>query len=383
MAEPQTLVRNAGVEELVAVLRTNHARKIDIVAPVSHLSADAGRLVVSGGAQILTEDGVTSADGVFLPTLVADGGIADRLGIPPGYLTRCRNTNLQTYDDNVNGWLRHDSNQDKLFLVRGFRDDTNPDGGIARAFLSNSYKPIDDLDVLMTVIEGINEAGVQTQIAGCHLTDRRMYAQFTCEDVAINAAELVRGYRYGGRTGEQLPMVFAGFEVSNSEVGLGAMQFAPRIVFQVCTNGQTVRMDAFRAQHLGVKLEAGAIDWSTRTQDANLALIRSMTVDSVRKFLSPQYVQALVDGMTAKAATPVSKPQETVQHVVKTLRYSEAQQDAILAAFINGGISTAGGVMHAVTAVAQAHPDADLAADLEADSFQVLDLAAAFARAHA
>ena len=50
--------------------------------------------------------------------------------------------------------------------------------------------------------------------------------------------------------------------------------------------------------------------------------------------------------------------------------------DAILGHFIRGGQLTAGGVMQAVTSVAQTLDDADAAHELEAQAVRVLDLAA-------
>jgi hypothetical protein len=50
--------------------------------------------------------------------------------------------------------------------------------------------------------------------------------------------------------------------------------------------------------------------------------------------------------------------------------------DAILAHFIRGGQLTAGGVMQAVTSVAQTLDDGDTAHDLEAQALRAMDLAA-------
>lgn len=44
--------------------------------------------------------------------------------------------------------------------------------------------------------------------------------------------------------------------------------------------------------------------------------------------------------------------------------------------FIRGGSLTAGGMMHAVTSVAQTLPDADAAHDLESQALRVLQLTA-------
>lgn len=381
MTEPRTLTRNANIQDLHAVLLGQHARKIDIIAPVDTLLADAGRLVVRGDPQV-TADGVTE-DSVYLPTAICDGGIADRLGIPPGYLSKLRDKSIGMYDENINGWLTHPDHAGKKFLVRCL---SNEDGqAVARAFLSDSYKVIDNLDVMMTIMDGLREAGVEVEIVACDLTDRRMYLRVKCEAVALAVPELVRGYRspYNGKTGEELPLMFAGFEVSNSEVGHGAFSIAPRVILQVCDNGMTRRFDAVRSQHLGGKLEdTGQIVWSEATQEKNLALIRSMTVDAVTRFLSGDYLQKVAAEMAAEAGVEIAKPEDTIQHVAKTMRYTEAQQEDILRMFIKGGATTAIGVMHAVTASAQNQQDADLAADMEADSMRVLSLAAAHGRAN-
>jgi hypothetical protein len=59
------------------------------------------------------------------------------------------------------------------------------------------------------------------------------------------------------------------------------------------------------------------------------------------------------------------------------LPFTDAQQADILNHFIRGGDVTAGGVMHAVTSVAQTLADADAAHEMESLALRALDLAAA------
>lgn len=383
MTEPRTITRHATLEDLVQVLRGEQPRKYDIVAPASTLLADFGRLALKGTEAVLAEDGVGSADGVYRPTRVADDGIAERLGIPPGYLATLRDKNLSLYDDNVNGWLTHELIKTKNFFIRLLRGGSPVDGedGVVRAFLSDHYRPIEHLDVLMTVLEGIQTAGVKVRIAGADLSDRRMYVRIVSEDVKALAPELLHGYRspFTGETGKDNPVVFAGFEVSNSEVGHGAFSIVPRIEIQVCTNGQTWRSQAIRAQHLGGRLEPGAVVWSDETQAKNLELIRLKSADAIRSFLDKDWLQRQIDGLTEQAGIEVAKPEETIQVVAQKLRYTEAQQNDILRMFIKGGQTTTGGVMQAVTASAQNQTDADVASDMEADAVRALELAVAHA----
>ena len=393
MTAPRTLARNASLEDIVAILRTNQARKLDVVVPASKIRSENGVLVVSDMLD-LTGGGVTTVDGHYLPTAIADAQIGEKLGIPGPYLATMRDKRPDLYDKNVNGWLhgnagpRGDENwplyppDPRNFLLRLFRPGDDGELGVARSLLSDAYKPIEDLDVLMTTLEGVKEAGVTTQITAADLTDRRMYVRFIAPQVNAMAMTLLRRYRspFSGAAGIDDPITYAGFEVSNSEVGHGAFSIAPYIMIKVCKNGMTVRDQAVRAQHLGQKLEVGQIKWSDATQAKNLDLIRAKTVDAIRAFLSTEWLEKTIADIEGKSEIEVTKPEETIKVVSQKLRYSEAQQDDILRMFIKGGDLTTGGVMQAVTASAQNQKDADVAADMQADALRVLDLAVANAR---
>jgi hypothetical protein len=102
---------------------------------------------------------------------VCDQQIAGKLGIPGGYLRRVREHRPGLYDVNVNGWLAGD---DRTFLLRCLR---SGGGGVVRAFLSDRYKYIANLDVLLAALDGVRGAGVPVQVDGCDLTERRMYVR--------------------------------------------------------------------------------------------------------------------------------------------------------------------------------------------------------------
>ena len=237
--------RNASAEELVTLLREQQERKVDVVATATAIRAEDGLLVLDGTVPVLGADGVTMTAGAYRPTDVCDGGIADKLGIPAGYLRRMRVSRPGLFDANVNGWLAGD---DRSFFVRCLRgEDGAP--GVARAWLSDGYKPIDHLDTLTAVFAGIRAAGYPVTIDSCDLTGRRMYVWVRCEAVQVLAPALLSGYRspFTGAAGADNPVVFAGFVVANSETGCGACTVTPRLVAQVCSNGMTITRDAVRA----------------------------------------------------------------------------------------------------------------------------------------
>jgi len=203
--------RNADLGELADLLEEQHARQLDVVAAAGRLCSVGGNLVMAGtGEPLLTRDGVTTTDTLLHPTAACDGNIADKLGIPIKYLRRLRaegHTGL--YDDNVNTWLG-----DYRFLVRGLVD-TGDNRGIARALLSASYKIIDNLDVLITVLSGIRDAGVEVDITACDLSEIRMYVKVSCPQVAAYAPSLLRNYTspFSGVRGADNPLVHAGFVI--------------------------------------------------------------------------------------------------------------------------------------------------------------------------
>lgn len=254
---------------------------------------------------------------------------------------------------------------DRSFLVRAFRGDDG-EHGIARAFLSDRYAMMDNLDVLMAALEGIRDAGVDVQIDGGDLTDRRMVVRVKCEAVSAMAPTLLHGYRspFTGASGSENPTVFAGFVLSNSEVGNGAWSITPRLVVQVCNNGMTITKDAMTKVHLGGRLDAGVVRWAEDTTAAAVTLVKRQTRDAVSTFLSPEYLTETITRLERKAEQEV-KSHDEVKVLAKAAKFTDAEVEGILSYFTQGGQMTRGGVANAVTAYAQTVEDGDQAYALE------------------
>lgn len=372
--------RNATLADLAGLLQRQHAAKLDVVVRGAAIRAVGGDLHVDGaGAPVLTEDGVTTGPAVLRPTASCDAGIAQKLNIPLAYLRRLRAEHLGLYDANVNGLLAADPARSTL--IRAFRDDSGGTG-VARAFLSNSYRMVDNLDVLMAALSGIRESGAATEIGRCDLTETRMYVQVRSADVAVHAEALLRGYTspFTGERGADNPLVFAGFVVSNSETGNGSFSITPRLEVQVCRNGLAMTKDVLREIHLGGRLQEGVIRWSKATQDAALRLVTRQAADAVSTFLDRAYVERVVAGLEERAGRPVRDVTSTIEHVSKELRFTTEQQATILGHFISSGDRTAGGVLQAVTSTAQTLADADDAYAMERVGIRAMELAASFQR---
>ncbi|OLF08557.1 hypothetical protein [Actinophytocola xanthii] len=371
--------RNASLRDMARLLQHQQANKLDVVVPAHNMRMSGGLLEIDGiGEPAITLDGVTSATGRFTPTGTCDAGIADKLGIPVRYLRRMREHNqVDLLDHNVNTWLATEPNE--RYLARTLRGHRGAPG-IGRALLSEKYKITDNLDVLMSVLAGIKAAGVAVDVTRCDLTETRMYVKITAPEVAAYAPALLRNYTspFTRARGIDNPVVFAGFIVTNSEVGHGAFKIIPRLEVQVCDNGVTIEKDALKEVHLGARLDDGVVRWSQDTRHAMAELAGKQARDAVREFLNPAYLQAKIAQIEADAGVPVRDVEATLEFVSTELRFTTEEQNTILNHFIDGGDRSSGGVLHAVTSAAQTLDDADQAFDLERHGLAAMRHAAAF-----
>lgn len=410
--------RNATLEDLAAILQTQAAEQLDVVASATALWSKGGVLHVEGaGAARIDDSGVTPGVGRFVPTAVFDEGLAEKLQIPVAYLRRMRAEFTDLYDTNINMWLRGKqvrragggtevirAADQRRFLLRLFRGEDGE--GVARAMLSDSYKTIDNLDILTAILTAVRDCGVEVEVAKTDLTDRRMYVDLRAPQLAALAPVLLGGYRNpfedpridaqrraAGRPEGELahwrqvaerdgmgydpgtePVVFAGVRISNSEVGGGAFSIVPRVIVQVCRNGMTISQDVIRHVHLGAKLDAGLIQWSDATQRKQLDLIMAKTGDALRTFLNPGYLASRLEKIEADAGKPVDEPGKTIEIVGRSCGFTKAETTSVLDLFIRGGQPTAGGIANAITAFSQTVADADRASELDAHALRAMEL---------
>jgi hypothetical protein len=397
--------RNTGLQTLADLLRTQEGSKVDAIVPATKLRATPeGKVVIADTATLLTDTGVVDMNGTYDVSPIALGHLATRLGIDTRYARKLADVRPDILADNINGWL-HGSDghpaDDRSFTVRSFH---TSDGNLLRGVLSDKYAIVDNLDVLAAALEGIRAAGVDVKISGCDLSENRMRIRVVVPAAQIAAPILFAGYRspfsrHGGevRVGNgggwdldaareaarregmgyepgQEPVLFAGFEIGNGELGDGSTYAVPRAEALICGNGLTLVQDVTRKNHVGERLDEGVINYSSETRQKVLELISSKVKDATRTFSSVEFWAERVAELEAKAGRPVNEPEKAIKAVSKALRFTDDERDAIFRHFILGGQMTAGGVLNAVTSTAQTVADPDQAADLERVAVKVLDL---------
>ncbi|MEV0650071.1 hypothetical protein AB0I28_32915 [Phytomonospora sp. NPDC050363] len=372
-----TTIRNSGFNGMLSTLSELRERQIDAVVEARTIRANDGRIELPDlpTGPVGTPFGARHLSGMpLLPTSVFLSGIASGLDIPVKYLRRMHRYAPDLFDANVNYWLQDGEAQ---LLIRAYSGDQ---AGVARAFLSNSYRIIDNYDVLVHALAAFGDAGVTPTIERCDLTSERMYVSLTVPGVTVEAPTLLRDYRAPrGGSGNDLPVVAAGLKITNSDVGQGGFIITPWAKVLVCSNGMTFTAYASRRNHRGHRMEEGLVLNDARVVKAHLNLIGEEVRAAVKEYLHTDFLSARVTELEELAGTRLPAAADTIRLITTQADYSKELAEAVVQRFIEGGQVTAGGYLNALTSLAQELPDAATAHAIEADAPGLMAQAARYA----
>lgn len=166
----------------------------------------------------LSDDSGTELIEPMTITGIAHRQIGTHLRIPAAYYDRMREERPDLLAYNANTWFKQESSQRMLRIL----------DGSARAYLSNRYRRIDNIDiagVTLPILGGLPDIRFES----CQITESRMYIK------AVNPrlqAEVSPG-----------DIVQAGVIISNSEVGLGSVSIQPLIFVGKMQEAKAAQMD--------------------------------------------------------------------------------------------------------------------------------------------
>jgi hypothetical protein len=342
----------------------------DIVGPAQALRVVPDQTgIVALDQPLVANDGVWDRIPVSL-TRTAYRQAAERLAIPVKYLDT-----LVGDDQGHLASYNFNRRAEKVGGTTLFRLLHLPEGWRLRGVLSDSYQAIDNLDLLAATANGMQAAGVGLDQAEVEAdwTDDRFRLRIAVPQVELLAPELLEGYRSPFMQQDDVPpAIWAGFEVSNSETGNGAVSLTPRAIFLICRNGLTRNVDIVRAIHLGSKLDAGVVRWSHETRRKAVELIQSKVTDAVRQFCSVEYLTTLVNDMRAAKGHQVRDVSATFERVKTDLGFTESEISDALNCFMRGGDTSVLGVGQAITAAAQLAEDGDRQTEMEQAFWQIV-----------
>ncbi len=243
--------------------------------------------------------------------------------------------------------------------------------GRARAFLSNSFRRVDNEQILERTLPVIR-GDFETKLLNTYVDENRMRMKclFTGDEHEIDLGETPNGRQ---------DIVHAGFEMGNSEVGKGSYYIRGFIYRGFCLNGCVFGSEetaSFRQVHVGSKLgiDKGMI-LSNETMQKEDELIISAARDVLSKLASPEFTQEIGSRLRAlKGTEPVKNAQAAVESVCEELRLTDTESASVLESFIKDQDYTQWGMVNAVTQTANTVESYNRASQLEEDGNKVIQL---------
>ena len=286
---------------------------------------------------------------------IAHRQIGTHLKIPAAYYDKMLEEYPELLAQNVNAWFQREP---AVRMVRTI-------DGTARAFLSNRYRRIDNLDIAGIVLPVLQEMeGMHFE--SCQLTDSRMYIKVVNTRLE---AEVVPG-----------DIVQSGIIISNSEVGLGSVSIQPLVYRLVCSNGMVVNDAQTRRNHVGRVNEASENYqlYSEKTLEADDKAFAMKIQDTVRAVVDEVRFTRVVNMMREAKDAPMNTAAVPgiVKLVSKDFHITDDESSGVLQRLIEGNDLTLYGLSNAVTRHSQDVKDYDRATALEGIGYNSLSMPA-------
>lgn len=276
----------------------------------------------------------------FVPNDHFHSQLASSLGIPKRYYDRMRRDAPHLLNSNVNNWFNQEPGSHMLRTLHG----------TARAFLSDRYRRLDNVDL----IEHIFPIFAQIPDLRFHqaaMTDERLYLRVVSPRLE---GEVKKG-----------DVVQCGIEISNSEVGSGALQIKSFLLQLVCLNGYTMET-ALRKTHLGKRIDDTTI-FRDETVEADDKAFFLQVRDVVENALSEaRFEQLIAQLREAASSEPLRDVVKATTVLAQRHSLTEDETSSILNHLITGGDLSLWGLTSAITDAADEAEEFSRQAELEA-----------------
>lgn len=254
------------------------------------------------------------------------------LGIPQKYYELMRTDAPELLAYNANYWF---SQKNELRTLRTM-------DGCARAFLSNRYRRIDNLDIASVTLPVIGELP-EARFVSTQITDDFMYIKVVNPRLQ---ADVVPG-----------DVVQAGVIISNSETGLGSVTIQPLIYRLVCSNGMVINDAKTRRNHVG-RAATSDEDFSIYSNETLLADDHAFVLkikDTVRAAISEARFAQAVSRMreSTEAMLDTKQLPAIVKLASSSFGITEDESNGVLEHLITGGDFSLYGLANAVTRFSQ------------------------------
>lgn len=269
------------------------------------------------------------------------------LDIPAKYYDKMLAAAPSLLADNVNTWLAdRESNQ----LIRTL-------DGNARAFLSDSYRRIDNHMIAMHTLPLLSDIpGIE--YASMQVTESRMYIKVLNPRLTT---EVVPG-----------DVVQSGILISNSETGQGSVQVMPLIYRLVCSNGMVVKDMGQRRNHIGRTSSENWELYSSDTLRMEDEVLLMKLRDTVKAAIEETKFMKIIDHLReTREAKITGRVTDVVELAGKEYGFGKGEQESILEHLSRGGDFSLYGLGNAITRAAQDVESYDRSTELEGIGWDV------------
>lgn len=289
--------------------------------------------------------------------------IAAHTGIPAQYYDRMLAKAPDLWQANVNGWLHKEPS---ARLVRTM-------DGNARAFLSDRYRPLENSDLAEAVLPVIQELGLI--VVSSQITESRFYLKVVDKRIE---KDIPTGKRLGDGSHVFFDTASPAALISNSEVGMGALNVEAGWLTAMCTN-LAWHMKAVRKTHLGARHELASENLyellSAQTRRLTDAALWAQVRDVVKSSFAEEQFTKLVEKVTGMAEQRiVGDPVKVVDLSAKKFGLIETEKTSVLRHLIEGGDLSRYGLLQAVTRTAEDLDDYDRASEFEKLGGKIVEL---------
>ena len=336
------------LNELAKELERQRLARKDFIADTAGLE-----VVTDSNGVTKVMMGFTDISGEFVISDIAHQQIATRLQIPFRYYQKMRLEYPELLDKNINSWFAR-TNEKRMLRTLDNR---------LRAFLSDRYRRLDNLELAEAVLPILNEIK-GLEIISSEITETHMYIK------VINK-------KLKAEVGEN-DIVQAGMVISNSEVGLGSLKVEPLVYRLVCKNGLIVKDYTQKKYHVGkqVDSEESAYEiYRDETLAADDKAFFMKVQDTVRCAVDETKFLLSVNKLIAvKSEHTGDNPIKTVELLADKYILNQNERGSILRHFIMGGDDSRFGLVNAVTRASQDIEDYNRATELERLGGELLSL---------
>ena len=305
------------MQQLIEELERQKPLKWDQKIDSSHLE-----MVLDGSPKFR----LNGKENFFAITRPCHNQVAERLEIPVKYYAKMENEAPDLLATNVNTWLKE---KPKEVFIRGL-------GNSVRAFLSDKYRVIDHLDVLLCSLNELQAHDVEFE--DCYLSETEM-------NLKVRSNQLRDFVRHRD------DLIIGGLLLVNSETGHRALRVEPRMFRAQCTNGMVIEELMTRQIHLG------------NGDDGFDEMIYLSIRRSIKELFGRfgEIIQILRETTEIK----VRNVQRVINNVVEHYKLSETQKENILIAFGREPEHDKYGIANAVTRAAQNEENWEKGLELE------------------